>query len=141
MPGPFINNDGYEPASWDEPKTEKVERPAPTYNGVGLNSGPVDLAPHSGEGFALLLCGGTAVKIGYTNMHLICGWLASGSKGYPYLKDIGEIRQAFEGVTCETSVGNTPMIPTYTESQLKEATDKLVRVKSLIDELNGLLKP
>jgi hypothetical protein len=137
MPGPFINNDGYEPADWDTPKTEK---PAPTYNGVGLNSGPVDLAPHVGEGFALLLCGGTAVKIGYTNMHLICGWLASGSQGYSFSKDVGDIRKAFEGVTCETSVGNTPMIPTYTESQLREAETKLARVKDLMAELSAVLK-
>lgn len=140
MSGPFINNAGYEPADWDDPKPKAEER-APTYNGVGLNAGPIDLAPHPNEGFALLLSGGTAVKIGYTNMHLICGWLASGSRGYPFLKDIGEIRKAFEGVTCETSIGNTPMIPTYTEEQLRDAEKKLARVKELTAELSELLKP
>lgn len=128
MPGMGFLNDGYKPQSWDE-ETQK-EKPAPTYNGVGLNNGPIDLAPNSNEGFALLHCGGTAVKIGYTNMRQICDLLDAGLPDFEESLEITNILKAFNGIACETSVGNAPITSSYSEHQLKVAEEKLARIQS-----------
>ncbi len=132
MPGMGLLNDGYKPNSWDNKSAKEKQAPvnAPSYNGVGLNSGPIDLAPRADEGFALLHCGGTAVKIGFTNMRQICTLLSIGSRDFGGSPEVDKILKAFAGVACETSVGNLPLTSTYSEQQLKVAEEKLARIKS-----------
>ncbi|WP_338924575.1 hypothetical protein V0M98_33710 (plasmid) [Pseudomonas silesiensis] len=138
MPGMGFLNDGYEPSNRgkNSPKVEK----GPNFNGVGLNSGPIDLAPVPGEGFALLHCGGTAVKIGYSNMRLICTLLHAGSRDFSSYPEASNIQKAFNGVACEASVGNAPITSSFSEHELKVAREKLARVQAALDALAEAIK-
>jgi hypothetical protein len=138
MPGMGLLNEGYEPNSWNN-ESPKVKT-ATNFNGVGLDSGPIDLTVHPEEGFALLHCGGTAVKIGFSNMRQICALLASGSRAYGKSVENDKVLKAFFGVTCETSVGNQPITSSFSEHQLKVSEEKLARVQKAMDVLAEALK-
>lgn len=137
MPGIGYLNDGHEPSSLD--KEDQNDETGPQFNGVGLNNGPIDLAPKPGEGFALLHCGGTAVKIGFTSIQQICFLLGAGSHAYGRPGN-DEILRAFYGVACEASMGNAPITSSYSEHELKVAKEKLARVQAAFEALSEAIK-
>lgn len=65
------------------------------------------LAPHDfpAEGGALLTCGGTTVRLSYSALSLMSGWLSMGAKGYDATAISGDIIRAFNSVVCEASLG------------------------------------
>jgi hypothetical protein len=137
MSGMGFLNEGYKPSSWD--KDEQKDDTGPHFNGIGLNNGPIDLALQPNEGFALLHCGGTAVKIGFTSLQQICFLLGAGSHAYGGPGN-DEILRAFYGVACEASMGNAPITSSYSEHELKVAKEKLARVQAAFDALAEAIK-
>lgn len=82
-----------------------------TYCGATPGQGdliPTPLFPE--EGYAELRCGGTSVRITYTDLVLICGWLAVGSAGASsvYNSTKSALFPAIHSVTCEASLGRIP---------------------------------
>ena len=57
------------------------------------------------EGAATLVCGGTAVRLSYSALGLMSGWLSVGSRGYDQTAISGAIIRAVNAVTCEASLG------------------------------------
>ena len=79
-----------------------------TFCGKTINAGNIDPLPIRGEGFALLSCGGTQIRLSYTALHLIHGWLAVGKHDYPFIRDANAIQDAFASITAEAAEGNQP---------------------------------
>jgi len=80
----------------------------PTYNGQRLNQGLLTPGPQYDEGYAVLACGGTEVRLTYTMLQYISGWIAMGANGASAaipLDTIGGVRRAFDAITGEAAQG------------------------------------
>jgi hypothetical protein len=102
-----------------------------TYCGQRPDQGRLAPFDFPAEGAATLVCGGTAVRLSYSALGLISGWLSVGSRGYDQTAISGAIIQAVNAVTCEASLGRT--------SRLDELQDFADHVAILLtdDELCG----
>ena len=83
----------------------------PTHRGQEANQGRmIPRNPHEGEGFALVLCGGTEILLSYTVLHRLCGHLAMGAHHDANVRENGAVLRAFCAITCEASQGHTPAL-------------------------------
>lgn len=88
---------------------EREPHAAATYCGQSINAGEIEPLPiRDEEGYALLSCGGTQILLSYTALHLIHGWLASGTHGYDAVRDSGAILRALAAIAAEAAEGNRP---------------------------------
>lgn len=72
----------------------------PTFKGRHPNQGEIDLCPYEGEGYAVLSCGGTSVKIGYSLLSKI-NVLAEDRLYFSHLVDL---QAAIDSITCEAEL-------------------------------------
>lgn len=76
-----------------------------TFIGQTANQGELTIGTiYPGEGFAVLGCGNTVVKIGYTvlhNLHLAI------DKDSAYFTQLAQLQKAIYAITCEASLGRT----------------------------------
>jgi hypothetical protein len=80
-----------------------------TYMGERPNQGRiVPREPHPGEGFAVLICGGTSVVLSYTILAEMCGDLAEGAHGKTFFMDAARTRHAMHAITSEAANGRMP---------------------------------
>lgn len=80
----------------------------PTYNGQPCNQGLLTPGPEYDEGYAVLACGGTEVRLTYTMLNYLTGWIAMGARGTSSaipLDTIKEVKDAFDAITGEAAQG------------------------------------
>ena len=88
----------------DSYMSEAYNPPDATFNGRGANQGLIDLgAPDHKEGYAVLKCGGTQVKISYTLLVNLSIHIDSAST---HFRDMCSLSKAIDAITCEASLGN-----------------------------------
>jgi hypothetical protein len=63
---------------------------------------------YEGEGWAVLQCGDVTVKLGYTLLHVINGWLAMGAQQTAALVNVPDVLSAFNAIINEASEGKEP---------------------------------
>jgi len=81
---------------------------SPTYNGQRLNQGLLTPGPQYDEGYAVLTCGGTEVRLTYTMLSYLNGWIAMGAHGASSaipLDTIKAVKDAFNAITGEAAQG------------------------------------
>lgn len=144
MSGPFINNNGYEPLEWDDQKRAEEsakEKPRVMFQGHKADAGPIDLQMGS-DGCALLLCGGTAVKLGE--------WAIA--KLYYAFKEAAPARQmgqynaheqlhdALGAIGSEVYSGNVPILGPQTERLMQSSLEKAKRIRELMEEIEKVAR-
>ena len=78
----------------------------PTFNGAKANQGTIDLRyPDAPEGYAILKCGGTEVKIPYT---LLNGISLRVGQHTTQFAGMCSLSKAINSITCEASLGHIP---------------------------------
>jgi len=78
----------------------------PTYMGQPANRGEITIEPtYPNEGFAVLKCGNTSVKIGYTMLHKFAPQWAPVGENHPDYPQWKAIRDALHSIICEAAEG------------------------------------
>jgi hypothetical protein len=144
MPGPFINNSGYEPIDWDTPETAKEVSAKPArvmFRGHKADAGPIDLQMSS-KGCALLICGGTAVKLGEWAMAKIYeAFDQTRPKALANQYDAHEqIHDALGAISSEIYSGNIPILGASDERLMQHSLEKSKRIRELLEEIEKVAK-
>jgi hypothetical protein len=79
------------------------EAGVPTYCGERADRGLIMVGRHfPNEGYAVMRCGGTEVRIGYSLLHILRLVIDKDSMMF---SDLCELQRAFHSITCEASLG------------------------------------
>ena len=87
----------------------EIKATTPTYNGQSLNQGVLTPGPQYDEGYAVLACGGTEVRLTYTMLNYLSGWIARGAQGASTaipLETIKAVRDSIDAITGEAAHGS-----------------------------------
>lgn len=80
---------------------------APTYMGERADQGEIVVGPSfPDEGFAVLTCGNTQVRLGYSALAAICRTFAADSRSSEFRTHL-EFGRGLYAITCEASLGRT----------------------------------
>ena len=78
---------------------------SPTYMGASCDQGEIVIDPiYPNEGYAIIKCGGTSIKVGYTVLNYV---VANNHGQHPFFTAISELNMALNAIKCEAMVGNT----------------------------------
>lgn len=76
----------------------------PTYFGQSPDLGRIQVGKeYPGEGYAILRCGNTEIKIGYT----LLGRIMLDTSSEYFGRDMHDLQRAINSITCEASLGRT----------------------------------
>lgn len=144
MPGPFINNNGYEPLEWDDQKRAEEsakEKSRVMFRGHKADAGPIDLQLSS-KGCALLICGGTAVKLGEWAVQKIYQAFED-ARPQPQQGQYNaheQIHDALGAICSEVWSGNIPVLGPQDERLMQSSLEKAKRIRELMEEIEKVAR-